>query len=303
MLGQGWLGSSEDVPMMLQLHQLSPASRGQQQLCVESQGTLSTTNTLQPFQFSRFPVGEVSTKTPKKIKAPMDVPSVARAAVFSTSSSSLLEMSSICRVQTSMRAEIPSCAVCVRTSSIFTARCCLLQPGLKAGDCRHYPPLCFQLPSLFIRIILGLALGQQVFCSPLLFCTILDPFPRSSCRCHCFQCQARMSTLSRGHFPAPCPHRGPTNVSSGLCFPLFAECFVRLDVVIMLQPSDCSEFQGEGANFNICLNSSFQTYTNWNNASLRICLLMQFANCGFRSALFSKYQLFVDNAQSCIAGD
>lgn len=80
-------------------------------------------------------------------------------------------------------------------------------------------------------------------------------------------------------------------------------CFVRLDVVIMLQPSDCSESQGEGANFNICLNSSFQTYTNWNNASLRICLLMQFANCGFRSALFSKYQLFVDSAKSWIAGD
>lgn len=77
---------------------------------------------------------------------------------------------------------------------------------------------------------------------------------------------------------------------------------MHLDVVLMLQPSDCSESQGEGANFNICLNSSFQTYTNWNNASLRICLLMQFANCGFRSALFSKYQLFVDSAKPWIAG-
>lgn len=95
----------------------------------------------------------------------------------------------------------------------------------------------------------------------------------------------------------------PANISSGLCFPLFAEYFVCLDVVIMLQPSDCSESQGEGANFNICLNSSFQTYTNWNNALLRICLLMQFANCGFRSALFSKYQLFVDSAKSWIARD
>ena len=77
--------------------------------------------------------------------------------------------------------------------------------------------------------------------------------------------------------------------------------FPHLGAVIALHPSDCSESQGEGANFNICLNSSFQTYTNWNNASLRICLLMQFANCGFRSALFSKYQLCVDSAGSWIA--
>lgn len=110
---------------------------------------------------------------------------------------------------------------------------------------------------------------------------------------------------SRGHCSAsaPCPHHGPANISSGLCFPLFAECFVHLDAVLMLQPSDCSESQGEGANFNICLNSSFQTYTNWSGASLGICLLMQFANCGFRSALFSKYQLFVDGAKSGIARD
>lgn len=41
-LGQGQLRSSEDVPMLLQLHQLSPSSCGQQQLCVDSQGTPQT---------------------------------------------------------------------------------------------------------------------------------------------------------------------------------------------------------------------------------------------------------------------
>lgn len=74
-----------------------------------------------------------------------------------------------------------------------------------------------------------------------------------------------------------------------------------LAAVITLQPSACSESPGEGANFNICLNSSFQTYTNWNNASLGICLLVQFANCGFRSALFSTHQLFVVGAEAGIA--
>lgn len=104
-------------------------------------------------------------------------------------------------------------------------------------------------------------------------------------------CLAGMSPLSRGQrtAPAPHPHASPTKSPSGLCFPCFAECFVCLAVALMLQPSACSESPGEGANFNICLSSSFQTYTNWNNASLGICLLLQFANCGFRSALFSTH--------------
>lgn len=120
----------------------------------------------------------------------------------------------------------------------------------------------------------------------------------------CLQIQIPwMSSLSRGQHsaPSPHPHPSPANTPSGLCFPLFAECFVCLAVVIMLQPSACSESPGEGANFNICLNSSFQTYTNWNNASLGICLLVQFANCGFRSALFSTHQLFVDGAKAGMA--
>lgn len=112
-----------------------------------------------------------------------------------------------------------------------------------------------------------------------------------------------MSSPSRRQHstPTPHPHPSPANTPSGLCFPSFSACFVCLAVVIMLQPSACSESPGEGANFNICLNSSFQTYTNWNNASLGICLLVQFANCGFRSALFSTHQLFVDGAKAGIA--
>lgn len=126
---------------MLQLHQVRPASYPQQQLYVDTQGKAKTGQyfplTLSNhFQFRGFPEGELSAKTPRRSKGPMDVPSMAGAAAFPSSSSPLTQRTSFCRVQTSARAERPSRAVPVPTESILTARRCLLQRGLKPRACR-----------------------------------------------------------------------------------------------------------------------------------------------------------------------
>ena len=121
---------------MLQLHQGSPASYPQQQLYVDTQGKAETGQyfllTLSNhFRFRGFPQGELSTKTPRQSKGPMDAPLMAGAAASPGSSSPLPQRRGFCRVQTSARAESPSRAVCVPTESILTARRCLLQRGLK----------------------------------------------------------------------------------------------------------------------------------------------------------------------------
>lgn len=75
---------------------------------------------------------------------------------------------------------------------------------------------------------------------------------------------------------------------SFICPMLVFCCFF----VIFLCPARCGERPPaaslqrvpgrEGANFTICLSSSFQTYTNWNNASPRKCACC----CGFCQLCF-----------------